>query len=422
MADNVPNVPNTVAEPVTRPQAVVRDEPIALSFPAILRNPNFAHLNVHSATHRQAANESTLPKKIDSRDKDGKRRIRRLENSKFSFNPHIVQPSKKDFAIPVARVQSTFPAPLPPYLPRVSSAPSAIAPASDPTSTLAGKFSHSLRGARRVLRRRRGQAEPLVHAVEAEICEWLVEPGKPIDTEDYVIVSGIREMRRTPAELVWDVEQDTFARYVVHCAARWYGVVSFSKEEPDGTRLTHLLRPNPTRPDRMTLATPPTTDWDTSSATGLSAFATDVSEVESLADVDHELIQDDDRAELSSIASVDDTPPALRVAVPGFRARSHSEAGYEHEGDESGDDTWVSLHHSVASLSLVTEEDPDTTARTGRPAIVRDLSRESSRSPSRRPHARPKRRVVRPIQRAHTTPVVGQVGTNAGSLWEYLFA
>ncbi|CUA74454.1 hypothetical protein RSOLAG22IIIB_05564 [Rhizoctonia solani] len=422
MTENTLNVLTTVTEPMTHVQVTVQDEPVALSFPSILRNPNFAHLNVHSSAHRPAANESTLPKKLNSRDKDGKRRVRRLENSKFSFNPHIVQPSKKDFAIPVAHVQSTFPAPLPPYLPRVSSAPSAIAPTSDPTSTLAGKFSHSLRGARRVLRRRRGQAEPLVHAVEAEICEWLAEPGKPTDTEGYVIVSGIREVRRSPTELVWDVEQDAFARYVVHCAARWYGVVSFSKEESDGTRLTHLLRPNPTRPDRMTLATPPTTDWDTSSATGFSAFATDASEVESIADVDHELIQDDDRAELSSIASVDDTPPALRVAVPGFHAHSTSEAGYEHEGDESGDDTWVSLHHSVASLTLVTEEDPDRVARIGRPAIVRDLSRESSRSPSRRPPARPKRRAVRPIQRAHSAPIADQKGANAGSLWEYLFA
>ncbi|KAJ1304423.1 hypothetical protein OPQ81_005571 [Rhizoctonia solani] len=417
MTDSTPNAPVTAVD-----QATARDEPVTLSFPAILRNPNFAHLNVHSVNHRQAVNEGTLPKKKDSRDKDGKRRIRRLENSKFSFNPHIVQPSKRDFVVPVAQVQSTFPAPLPPYLPRVSSAPSAVLPTSDPSSTLAGKFSHSLRGARRVLRRRRGQAEPLVHAVEAEICEWLAEPGKPTDTGDYVIVSGIREVRRSSAELVWDVEHDAFARYVVHCVARWYGVVSFSKEGPDGTRLTHLLRPNPTRPDRMTLATPPTTDWDTSSATGFSAFATDASEIESVADVDNQSIQDDDRAELSSIASADDIPPPLRVAVPGFRARSNSEAGYEHEGDDSGDDTWVSLRHSVASLSLVTEEHPDRTARTGRPAIVRDLSRESSRSPSRRPHARPKRRPVRPLQRTQIASSASQKDMNAGSLWEYLFA
>ncbi|KAF8678345.1 hypothetical protein RHS04_05541 [Rhizoctonia solani] len=422
MTDKVSDNPATGVEHSIQPQVAVRDEAVALSFPAILRNPNFAHLNAHSVAQRQAAGEISSTKKKDPRDKDGKRRIRRLENSKFSFNPHIVQPTKRDFAIPVARAQPTFPAPLPPYLPRVSSAPSAVAPASDPTSTFAGKFSHSLRGARRVLRRRRGQAEPLVHAIEAELCEWLAEPGKPSDVDDYVIVSGIREVRRSPTELVWDVDQDSFARYIVHCAARWYGIVSFSKEEPDGTRLTHLLRPNSTRPDRMTLATPPTTDWDTSSATGFSAFATDASEAESLADGDNESIQDDDRTELSSIASVDEVPPPLRVAVPGFRARSNSEAGYEHEGDESGDDTWVSLHHSVASLSLVAEEDPDRTVRTGRPTIVRELSRESSRSPSRRPHARPKRRAVRPIQRAHTVPITTQKDTNAGSLWEYLFA
>lgn len=148
---------------------------------------------------------------------------------KFSFNPHIVQPTKRDFAVPATQVQSTFPKPLPPYLPRVSSAPSAITPRSDPVSTFAGKFSHSLRGFRRELRRRRGIAEPLVRAVEAELCEWLAEPGKPVDSEDYVIVSGIREVRRSPTELVWDVEQDAFARYVVHCAARWYNIVSFSE-------------------------------------------------------------------------------------------------------------------------------------------------------------------------------------------------
>ncbi|KAF8756867.1 hypothetical protein RHS01_03993 [Rhizoctonia solani] len=249
MTDKVSDNPATGVEHSIQPQVAVRDEAVALSFPAILRNPNFAHLNAHSVAQRQAAGEISSTKKKDP----ATRTANGVFAGKFSFNPHIVQPTKRDFAIPVARAQPTFPAPLPPYLPRVSSAPSAVAPASDPTSTFAGKFSHSLRGARRVLRRRRGQAEPLVHAIEAELCEWLAEPGKPSDVDDYVIVSGIREVRRSPTELVWDVDQDSFARYIVHCAARWYGIVSFSKEEPDGTRLTHLLRPNSTRPDRMTL-------------------------------------------------------------------------------------------------------------------------------------------------------------------------
>jgi len=195
--------------------------------------------------------------------------------------------------------------------------------------------------------------------------------------------------------------------------------VSFSKEGPNGTRLTHLLRPNPTRPDRVILATPPTTDWDTTSNQGLSAFATDASEVESLAGGDAESVQGDDRDEVASIAS-NNVPAALRVAVPGYAPRANSEVGYEDEADMSGDDSWVSLHESVASLTLAPGEDPDKTLRTGRPAAIRDLSRESSRSPSRRPHARPKRRAVRPVTRTQAAPAEG--GVRVGSLWEYLFA
>ncbi|KAF8608704.1 hypothetical protein BDV93DRAFT_206127 [Ceratobasidium sp. AG-I] len=414
MADIAGNAPANVAEPPTTATAAGPVHPLPLSFPAILRNPNFAHLNVHSAQHRQAASEKALPKKKDPRDKDGKRRVRRLENSKFSSNPHIVQPTKRDFAVPVARVQSTFPAPLPPYLPRVSSVPSGPAPTPDPASALAGKFSLSLRGLRRELRRRRGRAEPLVRAVEAELCEWLAEPAKPADVDDYVIVSGIREVRRSPGELVWDVDQDGFARYVVHCTARWYGVVSFSKEEPDGARLTHLLRPNPTRPDRSLLATPPTTDWDTASATGFSAFATDASEVESVGGHDNESIHGDNE----SVVSTDNVPAVPRVVMP----LNSGEPGYDDEADLSGEDSWVALGESVASLTL-TADDAETTLRTGRPAAIRDLSRESSRSPSRRPHARPKRRAVRPANRVVSAPVVFEAdNARAGSLWDYLFA
>lgn len=83
MTDSASDIPAIAMEPVAQSQATVRDEPVALSFPTILRNPKFAHLNVHSVNERQAANESPLPKKKDSRDKDGKRRIRRLENSEW---------------------------------------------------------------------------------------------------------------------------------------------------------------------------------------------------------------------------------------------------------------------------------------------------------------------------------------------------
>lgn len=39
----------------------------------------------------------------------------------------------------------------------------------------------------------------------------------------------LREVERTPARLVWSIEDDAFARYVVHCVCRWHSVVSYSK-------------------------------------------------------------------------------------------------------------------------------------------------------------------------------------------------
>jgi hypothetical protein len=82
MTDKVSDAPATVVEHETQPRAPVRDEPVALSFPSILRNPNFAHLNVHSVAQRQVLGESASAKKKTPRDKEGKRRIRRSENSK----------------------------------------------------------------------------------------------------------------------------------------------------------------------------------------------------------------------------------------------------------------------------------------------------------------------------------------------------
>lgn len=38
----------------------------------------------------------------------------------------------------------------------------------------------------------------------------------------------IREVERSTARLVWFIEDDAFARYVVHCVCRWHSVVSYS--------------------------------------------------------------------------------------------------------------------------------------------------------------------------------------------------
>jgi len=95
-------------------------------------------------------------------------------------------------------------------------------------------------------------------------------PGRPVAGMEVV-----REVERSPQRLVWWIENDTWARYVVHCCARYHNVISFSKDTPTH-RLTHILRPNATRMDtaaRAALATPPTTDGDFSSQ---SSYESDV--------------------------------------------------------------------------------------------------------------------------------------------------
>jgi len=53
-------------------------------------------------------------------------------------------------------------------------------------------------------------------------------PGEKVGDRD-----DVREVSKRPSGLVWVVGQDgtdgAFERYVVHCLARWYGLVSFSK-------------------------------------------------------------------------------------------------------------------------------------------------------------------------------------------------
>ena len=161
---------------------------------------------------------------------------------------------------------------------------------------------------RKALRRSGPRTQALVRGVEEELMCWLsgVEvvmnpdkasgyqfPGRAVAG-----LEDIREVERSPQRLVWWIESDTWARYVVHCCARYYNVVSFSTsiwflpnssplpvfkvllwwmryihipitgKDTSTHRLTHILRPNATRPDpatRAALATPPATDGDSSS-------------------------------------------------------------------------------------------------------------------------------------------------------------
>lgn len=94
---------------------------------------------------------------------------------------------------------------------------------------------------RRELRRSGGRAEVLVRDFEDEIAGWLHDwetvlapdaadanalnlPGTPIGKTE-----TIREVSRTPSQLIWSIIDDPFARYVVHCCARYHEIVSFSE-------------------------------------------------------------------------------------------------------------------------------------------------------------------------------------------------
>jgi hypothetical protein len=134
----------------------------------------------------------------------------------------------------------TFPEPLPHYLPRTVKAPSASFPITDIASANAGRFSVSMKGMRRDLRRAGGRAEWLVRDVETAIVEWLMQGGtvlRPNSVEDNILQESGRtlgnnglivEVSRTPLQLIWRITDDAFARYVVHCCARYHEVVSFS--------------------------------------------------------------------------------------------------------------------------------------------------------------------------------------------------
>jgi len=105
----------------------------------------------------------------------------------------------------------------------------------------------SLRGVRRVLRKAGPRAEAMVHLIEEELQDWL--SGAPIitakassrepDGKRRIGTTGsIFEVSRNPAQLVWNIEDDAFTRYIVHATARFYGIVSFSKLAD----LNHLVR------------------------------------------------------------------------------------------------------------------------------------------------------------------------------------
>jgi len=218
--------------------------------------------------------------------------------ARFAGNPHIIAATKNDYVLHPQQARATFPEPLPSFLPRTAKVPAITPPTTDPASANAGRFSLSLKGMRKELRRSDGRAEALVRDIETEMVEWLRQGGTllaPSRGADSQLVNddmhgtpvggtgSIIEVSRTPLQLIWRISDDAFARYVVHCCARYHEVVSFSRllfcpilimltllkgKGVSDQRLTYLLRPNVRRPDHnaaVTLDTPPVTDVDYSS-------------------------------------------------------------------------------------------------------------------------------------------------------------
>ncbi|KAJ8077166.1 hypothetical protein PM082_001594 [Marasmius tenuissimus] len=402
-------------EQQTQPQTSL-DAPIQLSFPAILRNPGvssrFAYLH-GSRVKAPPSASSRIPKKTRRDENGGKRWVRRKENAQFIGNPHVVAATRKDYHLQAASVKPTFPEPLPPYLPRTAKVPSSNVPGLDPNSANAGRFSMSLKGMRRDLRKFGYRAEVLVRDIESEILMWLDAGGAVIspDTREDTLQSPgrpigdtqtVSEVSRTPLQLVWDTSSDAFARYVVHCCARFHNVVSFGKDVSD-KRLTYLLRPNVTRPDHhatIGIDTPPATDIDTSSHfSSDSDFLSDRDTHSDLAESDVEL--EHPRNHLKTIPERSTTSSPLASPTLTEDEKWSVVGGSDVDGDESEHDG--GLVESIVSLSIQEEEeDPDKTIEAiPTPAMASMYPRSrlrdrqhlrSTSSPSRSPARRAARR------------------------------
>ncbi|KAG6840753.1 hypothetical protein C0991_004603 [Blastosporella zonata] len=376
-----------------------------LSFPAILRNAGITGRYAHLQANPQPQTAPTAARKL-KREHEGKRWIRRKDNARFTGNPHIVAATKRDYSIPTPQTRPTFPEPLPAYLPRTTKVPTTTIPECDINSANAGRFSLSLKGMRKALRKCGFRAELLVRDIEYEIVEWLQRGGIVLnpdsrETEDLTApgvpigdTGTIFEVSRTPLQLIWYTDDDSFARYVVHCCARYHEIVSFSKEL-SGRRLTYLLRPNVNRPDHHApngLDTPPVTDIDYSSHPDTES---DRDGLETDSDIEQPSAEQSGASHLPAISEDD-----VISSSESHPARLDEEAwslvdDTDIEGDELASDAELVVGLEAVSIGLG-HEDLDATPRANvylrqkatRRRLVWPQDRSSS-SPSRSPVRRP---------------------------------
>ncbi|KAF4598285.1 hypothetical protein EYR38_006681 [Pleurotus pulmonarius] len=413
--DAVPQMQIASAMPQAREEA-----PVPLSFPAILRNPGVGHRFAHLHADQTIGRSPSIKKSIKRDDNEGRRWVRRKENARFVDNPHIVHASKADYAPLLPNAKRTFPEPLPAYLPRTVKAPDTIKPTLEPNSANAGRFSLSLKGMRRDLRKAGFRAQILVEDIEKEITEWLQGgafaasdgsessllnfPGTPIGRMDC-----ISEVSRDPLQLIWAVSEDAFARYVVHCCARYYEIVSFSKEVK-GRRLTYLLRPNVAHPDSFApigLYTPPTTDLDSA-----SQFETDPE-----TDVLSEILAEGNESDAERAADTKHLAAIVEAQSPRPFSPDNDWSvvgGSDIEGDQSGHEGDITV--GIEALSIQATASPRRPLASRHWTSRQDRSASSpSPSPVRRPARRRmmKRRVVS-LRQTHRA--------QQASFFEYLFA
>ncbi|KAI0256393.1 hypothetical protein BJV78DRAFT_1118149 [Lactifluus subvellereus] len=419
---------------VASASALAEDKgPVPLSFPSILRNPGLATRYAHlvEPTRSPSAPSPVQSKKIWRRnDNEGKRWVRRRENARFTDNPHIAAPSKRDLELSPPALHATFPIPLPPYLPRSAPLPATVPPTPDAKASNAGQFSLSLRGMRKALRRSGARTQALVRGVEDELVRWLSEvevvlnpggepqecrfPGRAVAGEE-----GIREVERSPQRLVWWIEDDAWARYVVHCCARYHNIVSFSKDTTTH-RLTHILRPNATRPDlatRTALATPPTTDVD------LSSLSLDESDVPSALSDIQSIDGGSDALSESDFASDGAELPARGQRVTASLSEIASDVDADAEtgsavGDGGGDSD---LEQAAEVVPLAIDDETPRPPLRARVAVWdRHHRARSGSSPSRSPA---RRKPPRPSGRVMTTAknLVNRDRDGRVSFYDYLF-
>ncbi|KAJ7497239.1 hypothetical protein FB451DRAFT_1348202 [Mycena latifolia] len=354
--------------------------PVPLSFPSILRNPGLSRYAYLSDSAPKSAKPAVpkKPKTARRDDNEGKRWLRRKENARFSGNTQIVQPGPRDYLTPQPHIRPTFPEPLPVYLARNNKLPTAERPTRDPRSADCGRFSLSLKGMRRDLRKMGFRSKLLVLDIETEIVEWLEAggtlfspdtpeadsffnaPGVPVRNTGTVV-----ELSRTPLQLVWRITDDAFARYVVHCTARYHKIVSFSKDV-SGHRLTYLLRPNVNYPEfhaATSLDTPPATDIDLSSQLDTdSEFASDhdtrseagdsVSVVEHMSTIEEDSVPSPHLPSSHYPLTDDEWSVAGDIDTDGGESGNEFEMGQSINSLSGDPNETVVVEHHLAQLSL----------------------------------------------------------------------